>query len=340
MLSLFFLLLFIEVAYSSEQVILEFLYWDPHSYCDTCPSLNRLYQDFLAKNKTMNRIWGDYKDKVVFKWIDITSEEGMEKKQLYSISHLYAIVINGKLVSQGDDFNETYIREAIEAVLKECSPPAQPSKPLMPILASAFLFGFFETFSPCLIALLAFILSYTVGNTTGFKDSILQVMVFGIGFVFAAVSIGLTIGLMFLSLQAFQIFLMWIICIFAIFFGFNLLGLFKTPFETKPLVKKLVRKNAFTYGGLILLGFIFYFLDPCLAPIFVAMLPLLSPEALPIILLVFCLGVILPFCFIGTLAGSISRLARDTYRHKAKIRAVSGLILLAYALYIILFYLI
>jgi cytochrome c biogenesis protein CcdA len=54
------------------------------------------------------------------------------------------------------------------------------------------------------------------------------------------------------------------------------------------------------------------------------------------------LGVIIPFIGIGLLAGSISKLARSTYRHKSKIRAISGLILIAYSIYLIvqsLFYL-
>jgi len=117
------------------------------------------------------------------------------------------------------------------------------------------------------------------------------------------------------------------------------LGLLKIPFETKPLVKKLARKYVLTYGGLVLLGSLFYFLDPCIAPIFIAMLPILSLEALPLILLIFSLGVILPFFLIGILAGSISKLARGTYKHKSKIRAISGLILIAYAIYLIFFFL-
>jgi len=340
--SLSLLMLFVEVTYSYEQFTVEFIYWDPRSYCEVCPSLLRLYQDFLAKNRTMDRICRDYQDRVVFKWIDITSEEGIEKKQQYNISinPLYAVAIEGKLASVGDDFNETYIRQVIEAILNDSLPSAPPSKSLMLVLATAFLFGFFETFSPCLIVLLAFVLSYTVGKASNFRHSMLQVVVFGIGFVSAAVSMGLIVGLMFLSLKGFQTVLVWVVCIFAIIFGLNLLGLLKGPLETKPFVRKLAKRYVFSYGGIILLGFLFYFLDPCLAPIFVAVLPLLSPQVLPLIFFVFCLGAIIPFFFIGALTGSISKLARSTYRHKTKIRMTSGLILLAYVMYVILAYLI
>jgi cytochrome c biogenesis protein CcdA len=326
-------------AYSYEQVILEFFYWDPNNYCSTCPSLHKLYQDFLAKNQTMNRIREDYRDKVVFKWIDTTSREGMEKKQLYNIhsNSLYAIVINGKIICQGDDFNETYVREALEMTLRNSSTPISlnSTKPLDLIFVSAFLFGFLETFSPCLIALLAFILSYTIGKTTVFKDAFLHVIAFALGFLLAVVSIGLTLGLMFLSLQTFNTILVWIICILAIFIGLNLLGVFRTSFKEKTLIAHIVKKYAYTYGGIFMLGFLFYFLDPCIAPIFFAVLPLLTYADFLPILLAFCLGVMLPFIGIGIFTASISQLTRITYRHRRKIRSVSGLVLIIYSVYII-----
>ena len=83
-------------------------------------------------------------------------------------------------------------------------------------------------------------------------------------------------------------------------------------------------------SGLFLLRFIFYFLDPCIAPIFVSIMPLLLPETFLFTLFVFCLGAIVPFIGIGVFAGSISKLARSTYRYRSKIRAISGLILIGY----------
>jgi len=213
------------------------------------------------------------------------------------------------------------------------------------VLPLAFSFGFFETFSPCLLALLSFVLSFTIGETTQFRKSFFHVMAFGLGFLSAALILGLTFGLMFLSMLTLRVVLMWIVCIFAILFGLDLLGFsvlrfLNGKFDTKPLVRKLTRKYVFTYAGLVLLGFLFYFLDPCIAPIFVSMLPLMLLDYLPLIILIFSLGVILPFIIIGMLAGSVSKLVRVTYRHRSKIRAVSGLILIAYALYLIAFYII
>jgi len=206
---------------------------------------------------------------------------------------------------------------------------------LWPILALAFSFGFFETFSPCLIVMLSFILSYTIGETTGFKENFSQVMIFGMGFLLAALVLGLAFGLVFLSLPMLTLSLTLGVSVFAILFGLNLLGLFKLPFEAKPTILKMAKKYVFTYVGLFFLGFVFYFLDPCIAPIFVSMVPLLFLSYLPLILLVFCIGAVIPFVAIGVSAGSISKLTRSVYRNRAKIRAISGLILIGYAVYLI-----
>jgi len=326
---------------ASSLVTVKFFYSDPSKdprYCATCPAWQTFYHDFLNKNTTITNISKDYEN-VMFEWIDTTTEAGMAEKLSYNLTAPNSLLINNRTKIEGA-FNETYIREAIDAAINEINPPPPPTKPLLPILTSAFLFGFFESFSPCLIALLSFILSYTLGETTRSKENFAQVMKFGFGFALAALTLGLVTGLLFISLQPFQSLLTWATCILVLLFALNLLGFFKTPLETKPLLQKLTKKYIFTLGGLALLGFLFYFLDPCIAPIFFATLPLLSSETFPIILTVFCLGVILPFLLIGLLAGSISELTRLTYKHKSTIRTISGIILIAYILYVVFFYLI
>jgi cytochrome c biogenesis protein CcdA len=326
------------MASSTEQVVIEFLYWDPSKdphWCPDCEPWILAYKDFVEKNTSMNRIQGDYAGKVLVNWTE-------------SIDRSNSVIIKdgkGNFTVIGA-FNETYIREVINAYLGETPPPPPPLPPsLIAVLPLAFSFGFLETFSPCLLALLSFALSFTIGETTRFRKSFFHVMAFGLGFLSAALILGLAFGLMFLSMLTLRIVLMWIVCIFAILFGLDLLGfnvlkLLNGKFDTKPLVRKLTRKYVFTYAGLVLLGFLFYFLDPCIAPIFVSMLPLMLLDYLPLIILIFSLGVILPFIVIGMLAGSVSKLVRLTYRHRSKIRAVSGLILIAYALYLIAFYII
>jgi len=208
----------------------------------------------------------------------------------------------------------------------------------------AFIFGFLETFSPCLVILLSFVLSYTIGKGTSFKEGFFYVMIFGIGFVSAALIISLITILIFFSVS-FQTILIWAACIFAILFGLNTIGLdiirfFKVKGETKVLVQKLAKKYVKTYTGIVILGFLFYFLDPCVAPLFFAMAPLTLNVDFTLIVISFCLGVMLPFVGIGIIAGSISKLARNMYKHKFKLRVMSGLILICYSMYIIIFHLV
>ena len=338
-------IVFAGVVYSSNQVVVDFLFWDPSkdpNWCPTCEPWLIAYEDFLRKNETVNTIRNNYTSQVLFNWIEYYSQAGEIKRQLYNITQTNSMIIKDEednfTIIEGA-FNETYIREVIDAYLESTPPPPPPPpQPLIGVLALAFSLGFFETFSPCLVAMLSFILSYTIGQSNQFRGSMLKVMTFGIGFVSAAALLGLAVGITFLSMPMLNSVLLWILCIIVILLGFNLLGLLEMPFQTKPLIQKLTRKYVTTYTGLVVLGFLFYFLDPCIAPIFFAVLPLLTRAEFLLILLVFCLGVILPFVGIGFVAGSISKLTRSTYRHRSKIRAVSGLILIAYALYLIVFY--
>jgi len=258
---------------------------------------------------------------------DILTSFNLTRAQVIVISHNNEDTVLEE-ITQGN------LEEVIDAFLGG-KPLPEPAHMSVYPLFTAFSLGFFDTFSPCLIAMLSFILSYTIGETIRFKEGILRVITFGIGFVSAAVILGATVALTFISIPSLQLVLMWIICIFAILFGLNLLGLLNMPIQTKPLVKKLVGRYATTYMGLLLLGFIFYFLDPCIAPFAFTMLMMLQNFEFILPLLAFCLGAIIPFIGIGILAGYASKLARTTYKHKYKIRAVSGLILIIYALYLI-----
>lgn len=351
---LLLLLLFVNMTFANELVIIEFLYHDPKSedwdpFCEPCILE---YEAFIRKNETMKKIQSDYEGEVQVNWIEFNSQEAQNLKVLFKITQPNSIVIRSRensTIIEGN-FNETHIREVIDAYLIGTSPPPNPTSDLVAILALSFSLGLLETISPCLLILLSFILSLTIGETKQFKDGVFTVISFGLGFVSAAtiLLIGLTEGLIALSsMRNFANTLMYSACIFAIIFGlhllgFNLFGKFKAKIEIKPLISELTKKYALTYMGLVFLGFFFYFLDPCMAPIFSLMLAAipctLPQEYLLLIFLVFSLSVFIPFIGIGIFAGSISKLVRTIYRHKSKIRAISGLILVAYSVYIIVLY--
>jgi len=341
------------IVYSIQPVIIEYFYF--FELCPRCSSEARYIYEH--NTQVLDRIEGEYGSKVLVKRIPFYSEEGKEKREQYhfEVWDQNVIVINGEVIIKGYA-NETYVRDFIDYYLGVKPSPPQRSSPSPPpslsmLLALTFTFGFFETFSPCLIAMLSFVLSYTITEESRFKKKFLQVITFGIGFIFATVLMfsASVVGLVALSLMlGLQYILMWTVCVFAILFGLDLLGfsvfkILKIKAETKALIQKLTRKYAFTYFGLVALGFLFYFLDPCIAPVFVALIATfeytLVLRLLPFILFIFCLAVIIPFIVIGVLSGFISKLTRSTYRHRTKMRAVSGLILIAYSIYLVFYYL-
>lgn len=211
---------------------------------------------------------------------------------------------------------------------------------LIVALAAAFTVGFFETFSPCLIALLSFVLSYSIGGANQFRTSMLKTLFFASGFLIAAVLLAVATLLTLFSVVQFYDVMTWAVCFIALFFGLNLLGLdfkrlLKINVNPKPIVGSLTRRFALTSAGLVLLGFLFYFIDPCLAPLLVVAHITKFPEHALSSLLVFAFGVLVPFFAMGLLAGSISKLVRSTYKHKAAIRAISGIILIGYSVWLV-----
>jgi cytochrome c-type biogenesis protein len=330
--ALAFLLIFAVDVYSESVVSIEFLYLDPSPFkidCPTCSGWSDAWKKFTDVSNLIDNIQEEYGDKVKVERVDITTAEGSERCNQYHCVEAQTVVINHTIKLEGEQITKENLKKVIDEYLTEEEPDILPFQPQP--------FTMIGAFSPCLIAMLSFILSYTIGKTTYFKESILRVTTFGIGFVSAAVLLGATVALTLISMPSIQIALMWIICIFAILFGLNLLGLFNVPVQTKPLVKKLAGKYAATYMGLLLLGFVFYFLDPCIAPFAFTMLMMLQNSEFILPLLAFCLGAFIPFIGIGIVAGYISKLARNTYKHRSEIRTVSGLILIIYALYLIIF---
>ena len=140
-------LLLIETAYSTEQVSVKFLYWDPRTdleYCDICETWLILRDNFLEKDYRMTMIQADYAGRVLIEWKEyyngsyvdgryITtvnmdgelSSDAMQAHMLYNVTQPNSLVIigrDGNFTLIEGDFNETYIREVIDAYLAELEP--------------------------------------------------------------------------------------------------------------------------------------------------------------------------------------------------------------------------
>jgi cytochrome c biogenesis protein CcdA len=325
-----------------SSVLVEFFYWDPSqdpNMCWTCSGWVKAYYDFLNKWSIVDELESKYAGYIIVQRIEWDSNSGRPRNSIV-INHEYVFFEN---------FTVTDVEKVIENYLSGGQPTPQttPPLPFVSAVVMAYTFGFFETFSPCLIALLSFVLSYTIAENLSFKGKFLRVSLFAFGFataavlIFSVVAVGLAVASV---VFGFQYVMMWIVFGFAIIFGLDLMGLnlsrlLGAECKAKPLVQSMAKKYVISSFGFVLLGFSFYFLDPCIAPVFVVMISTFSSDILftylPLLLLVFILGVITPFIVVGILSGSISKLARDVYRHRAKIRATSGIILICYAFYLL-----
>jgi cytochrome c-type biogenesis protein len=346
-LSLMFLLTIlslINVCYSTRQVQIEFLYFE--SFCQYCPDYIDDYQAYCHNKEVVENIQNEYGENVTVKWILFNSEEGVNKRKEYGLSPTdwNCIVVDHKFVFGGGAkfVNETDLRQLIDYLL--AVPEQQETMELYPTLvwvvaASAFTLGFFESFSPCVLVMLSFIVSYTLSDkaTFRFKEAFLKIVTFGVGFVFSSIILSWICSSAVSFLPSIQSYLTLVVCFLAIVFGLNLLGLLKFPEHSKPLIRSFARKYVLSYAGIFLLGLMFYFLDPCLAPIFASVATLLFSNYLTLALILFLLGAFLPFVITGLLAASISKITRKAYQHRFLLRGLSGAIVIGYASYLFYF---
>lgn len=328
------LLMIICEVHASSRVLIRYFYYGSSSCADCAPENERIT---LVLTETMS----EYGDRVYLMRVDLSYKPGREVWKDLNLTEIPPVVVitydNEQVTLREREITKENLEAVLDAFLGGKPPPSENHVSAYSLFA-AFSLGFFDTFSPCLIAMLSFILSYTIGKTSRFKEGFLRVVTFGIGFVSAAVLLGATVAFAIIFMPSVQSILMWIVAVFAILLGLNLLGLLDVPIQTKPIVRRLAGKYTTVYTGLLLLGFIFYFLDPCIAPFAFTMLMMLQNFEYMLPLLMFCVGAMIPFIGIGILAGYASKLARSTYKHRSKIRAISGLILIIYALYLIVFY--
>lgn len=326
-------------CYSLQQVYIEFLYYD--RFCQYCPESAEDYIRYRHNLEILTNIQRDYGEKIVVKYIFFFSEEGLEKVKQYNLSlkDWNIIVVNGKIILGRDEkyVNETLLREIIDSQLAGLNQNDQMEYIGAGIIATAFILGFFESFSPCVLIMLSFIVGYTSSDEdkSRTKGGFLKVMSFGASFIFASAIFSWMSNLFFSSAPFLRSYLTLVICFLAIIFGFNLVGLLKFPEPSKFFIRKAARKYAFGYIKIFLLGLMFYFLDPCIAPIFASMVTILFSEAFSFALFFFCIGVMVPFIVAGLFVGSISKISRGAYIHRTILRSISGIILMGYASYLL-----
>lgn len=301
-----------------------------------CPDCERVDALILS-------IQSEYGDKISVEWVDALTLDGANRLTQYNLTMVPAVVVNHEYPIWGEEITKDRLRNVIEAYLYGGT-FIMPQKIHLsaPI---AFSLGLFSMLSPCLLAMLVFILTYTTGTSVNLKGGVLRALTFGLGLIAAYMLMGafvLVLNTSITNLLASLHNIKWIVSAFIIIVGLNLVGILKLPIKTKPLAQRLAKKYGFTFAGLFVLGILFSFINvPCAAPFLLILLAnILLKGTLEnfMLLLFFGLGVLTPFMAIGLVGGGGPSLAiriRKQYRQRT-IRVISGLILIGFGILLLI----
>ncbi len=268
--------------------------------------------------------------------IDVNTLDGWERWHQYAFLEVPAVVVNGTVKIPKEEITDENLRAAIEQSLAGAE-PQENSPPINWNIPFAFSLGLFSGFSPCLMAILGFILVYVTGSGKGLRSSLLNSVIFGLGLVAAYIVLGCCFLLAGMSLGGFGPYLAVAAGLITILTGVNLLGLIKLPISADDYVKSSIRKHATTLAGLFILGMIFSIVKaPCAAPMLLVLLSRILIDGTVqdlSLLLVFGAGVLTPFLGVGVLGGYASSSRIREYRDV--IRAGSGILLIGFGVWML-----
>jgi len=281
--------------------------------------------------------------------VDVYTPAGYKEFTEAGFKIVPAAIVCGKTKLEGTTQVDPDIQKAIEGCLTG-EPITNGGGVSTITLIGALGAGFFSSFSPCLLAVLSFIIAYTVGTSKKSITILLKSISFGLGITFSYV----LVAIMFLKLgqaipDAYKYLISLFGAIITFVLGLNLLNsgfdLVELPITTKHFAQKMTHKFALSYGllGVFFLGMIFSVIKlPCAAII----LPLLIDEAVTgsnasafLKVTFYGLGVIIPFIAIGVVGAFTKNVARDM-RWDPKVRffgwVVVGAIVIIISFWLIL----
>ena len=253
--------------------------------------------------------------------VDVYSPAGYKEFLESGFKIVPAVIVCGETKLEGTTEVDPKIQAAIEGCL--AGKPITNGGGVSTItLIGALGAGFFSSFSPCLLAVLSFIIAYTAGTSKKSITILLKSIFFGLGITASYV----LVAIIFLKLgQAIPDAYTYLISLFGAIItfvlGLNLinsgLDLVELPITTKFFAQKMTHKLALSYGllGVFALGMIFSIIKlPCAAII----LPLLIDEAITgsnssafLKVTFYGLGVLIPFIGIGVVGAFTKNVARD-----------------------------
>lgn len=296
-----------ETPITSDKTI-RFFY---EEQCDYCKA-SRAKMNNLLKEK-------GYDIKVID--VDVYTPAGYKEFSEAGFKIVPAVIVCGQTKLEGTDQVDSKLQGAIEGCLSG-KPITDGGGVSALTMIGAFSAGFFSSFSPCLLAVISFIIAYTAGTSKKALMILLKSIFFGLGITTAYV----IVAILFLKLgQAIPPTYTYLISLFGAIItfvmGLNLLNsgfdLVELPITTKHFAQKMTHKFALSYGllGVFILGLIFSIIKlPCAAII----LPLLIDEAITgtsasafFKVAFYGLGVLIPFVVIGVVGAFTKNVARD-----------------------------
>lgn len=214
-------------------------------------------------------------------------------------------------------------------------------------LGFAFLAGLASFLSPCVLPLVPIYLAQLVGHSVYQADqhnlanrlnTFLHALMFVVGFTLAFVSLGATASTVGSFLRTYQFLLRQIGGIILILFGLQMIGILKIPwlylqkrFEFHP--------NRPSYSASLLFGIIFAIgWTPCVGLILGPILSLAASAATlrqgVTLLLVYSLGLGIPFLLLGLGVDQLSRGLKRLKPHLGKIEVGTGIVMILAGIFI------
>ena len=227
----------------------------------------------------VDRIEAQYENMVITR-IETSTADGFNQWNKYGFLEVPAIVINNETKIPKEEITEEKLKTLIDEYLVEeeniteytTEEVTRKEQEIEYIntdlnLPFAYSLGLFAGFSPCLMAILGFLLSFTAGTSNSAKSGMVRATVFGLGLVGSYLLLGLCLLSFRKSIPDLESF-SFVTGVIVILIGLNLLGVLKSPVVLDNYFQSSARKYAGTLGGVFFLGILFSFVKvPCTASI-------------------------------------------------------------------------
>ncbi len=318
----FFILLILSTSVVDSAINIEYFYQTDCRDCKmTTPVVDLIENEYENVNITRT---------------DVMFVEGLNRWKVYGFREVPAVVINNETLIPKEDITEENMRVIIANYSEERRAVSfiKDEKLNIPI---AYSLGLFAGMSPCMMAILGFLLSLTAGTSNSVRNGMTRATIFGLGLITSYLVFGLLLFTFKASVPEIKLFSM-ITGAVVIIIGFYLMGFYTLPISFEEYFQDTARKHAGTVWGLFTLGVLFSFVKvPCTLPMLLVLLEKTitqgTLDALSL-LLVFSAGVLTPFIGVGFVGGyTLSKRIRE-YRKQVKL--LSGLSLILLGLWILI----